>query len=87
MLRLGAANAALGHAARGRIWVIRRSVFSSWRLTPRTPRAGADGGASGFLSFMAPLFLIAIIFYFLLDSPAEARAGEAGSASQGPEEE
>jgi preprotein translocase subunit YajC len=38
---------------------------------PKTPAAGgaADGGASGFLSFMAPLFLIAVIFYFLLVRP------------------
>jgi preprotein translocase subunit YajC len=38
---------------------------------PKTPAAGGatDGGASGFLSFMAPLFLIAVIFYFLLVRP------------------
>jgi preprotein translocase subunit YajC len=35
---------------------------------PAAPGAGAEGGGS-FLSFMAPLFLIAIIFYFLLVRP------------------
>jgi preprotein translocase subunit YajC len=33
------------------------------------PGGGADGGAGGILSFMAPLFLIAVIFYFLLVRP------------------
>ena len=47
------------------------SIFCYWRPMRRKRRRGgrADGGASGFLSFMAPLFLIAIIFYFLLVRP------------------
>ena len=36
---------------------------------PKPAAPGADGGSGGFLSFMAPLFLIAIIFYFLLVRP------------------
>jgi preprotein translocase subunit YajC len=37
--------------------------------TGAPPAGGAEGGTSGILGFMAPLFLIAIIFYFLLVRP------------------
>ncbi len=47
---------------------------------------GADGGASGFLSFMAPLFLIAIIFYFLLIRPQKREREKQDQAPQGTQE-
>jgi preprotein translocase subunit YajC len=33
------------------------------------PAGGADSGANPFISFMVPLFFVAIIFYFLLVRP------------------
>ena len=49
---------------------------------PKAPGGATDTG-TGFLSFMAPLFLIAIIFYFLLIRPQKREREKQDSLLKG----
>jgi preprotein translocase subunit YajC len=51
--------------------------------TGAPPAGGADGGAGGIASMMVPLFLIAIIFYFLLVRPQKREREKQDSLLKG----
>jgi preprotein translocase subunit YajC len=47
------------------------------------PGANAEGGANPFISFMVPLFFVAIIFYFLLVRPQKREREKQDSILKG----